>query len=327
MVKVEFDVNKYHKRYFEGENPRELAKELGVHYATLINRFNEYKLPILRSKSISLNHNYFNAIDNHKKAYFLGLLLSDGNVRNNTVSISLQERDKHILESFKEDLNFSGKFYFIKKKEEHHRNQICLSFTSKIIVSELKKLGVVENKANIINAIPNIEHKFLNSFILGYFDGDGTIGIDKRSNAPNFGITGNKDFLINIRKVLDDYIYRESESINQCFIKHKFTLDYKSKRAFFEIYHYLYMDCDIYLHRKKEKFEKILESLNTSNNRNKKIRQYDLNGTFIKEYNSIEEIKEKFKLISVDKIYKCIRGVNKSSMGFKWKTVNYGKQF
>ena len=138
MVKVEFNVKEYHKRYLEGESPKKLAKEIGVHYATLINRFNENKLPILRSKSISLNHYYFKEIDTHRKAYFLGLLLADGNVTNNTVTISLQERDKHILESFKKELNYSGKLYFVKKRKKHHSNQNCFSFTSKILVTHLK---------------------------------------------------------------------------------------------------------------------------------------------------------------------------------------------
>jgi len=325
MKRIEFDVIIYYNRYFKGENPKILAKEIGCHYVTLINRFKESKLELINSKGISLDHNYFTNINTHKKAYFLGLIMSDGCIKNNNVIISLQETDKHILEEFILDLKYNGKLYFVKKRKKSHQNQWRLEFTSKIIVENLKKMGIVERKSNKIEKVPKINKNYYNSFLLGYFDGDGTVGIDNRSNAPVFSIVGNKEFLYSVRDILDDHIYRESNNINQCSIRHKYSLDYKGKRSFFELYEYLYKNCGVFLFRKKKKYVKILKNLNTKNNRNKKILQCDMHGNIIKIFNTPIELKQEFGLNSLDKIHKCIRGINNSSMGYKWKVEEYGK--
>src|SRR5690554_4215565 len=143
MKRIEFDVESYYNRYYKGENPKELANEIGVHYATLINRFNENGYLILRSKSISLKHHYFESIDSHRKAYFLGLLLSDGCISGNRVIIYLQERDKHILETFKKEIEFSGELRFVKKEKLNHSNQFALEFSSKKMVDDLNKLNCI----------------------------------------------------------------------------------------------------------------------------------------------------------------------------------------
>jgi len=57
-------------------------------------------------KRIEYDENYFATIDTEDKAYFLGLLASDGCVINNTtthrfqVTLKLHTKDSHILEDF-----------------------------------------------------------------------------------------------------------------------------------------------------------------------------------------------------------------------------------
>lgn len=325
MKEIIFDVDKYHKRYFEGESAKDLAKEIGCSYATVLNKFNERGLPILNSKSISLNHNYFNKVDTHEKAYFLGLLLADGCVYKNRIVISLQERDKEILNKFSESIKFSGVLGFREKIKETHRNQYYLEFSSKIVVKALKILKCVPNKSNKLKRLPNIESQYIPSLIRGYFDGDGHVTLDKRSSNPVFGVTGNIEFLECIRNELDRSVFRDSDAISKCGDVDKYNLYYKSKRSFYELYHYLYKKAPVYLKRKRSKFEKIISQLDTTNNRNKKIIQMDEDGNILQTFDSMKEVKNHFNLNDVGKIYKCIRGINKTSIGFKWKTASYDK--
>lgn len=58
-----------------------------------------------------------------------------------------------------------------------------------------------------------------------------------------------------------------------------------------------------------------------SNNNNKPILQYDLEGNFIKEWKSITEINNHYNLKS-SIINKCCLGYSKSSINFQWKYKN-----
>lgn len=53
-------------------------------------------------------------------------------------------------------------------------------------------------------------------------------------------------------------------------------------------------------------------------NRRKKVIQYDLNGNFIKIWNSATEVKQELKIHNGD-IGKCCKGKHKTAGGYKWK--------
>ncbi|MEK6878698.1 MAG: hypothetical protein AABY22_03775, partial [Nanoarchaeota archaeon] len=58
---------------------------------------------------------FFNIINTEEKAYFLGLLYSDGFItkNGNQVVISLQENDVDILEKFKKSIKFTGDLQYV----------------------------------------------------------------------------------------------------------------------------------------------------------------------------------------------------------------------
>src|SRR5690606_19828606 len=62
-----------------------------------------------RSQRYTIQEDYFAQIDSHKKAYWLGWLMSDGNVHTankggKIIRISIQRRDEHILDEFRKDI-------------------------------------------------------------------------------------------------------------------------------------------------------------------------------------------------------------------------------
>ena len=87
----------------------------------IINFTREYNLIISVKKvsrdikNIDFNDNYFENIDTEEKAYFLGLIYSDGNVRERNgkyyLNIELKREDKYILEKFASELRCGNKIY------------------------------------------------------------------------------------------------------------------------------------------------------------------------------------------------------------------------
>ncbi|KKN74505.1 hypothetical protein LCGC14_0390220 [marine sediment metagenome] len=104
-------------------------------------------------KSHTINTDFFNNIDSEEKAYFLGLMYADGNVyiksktRNYySISLCLQERDKKIVEIFKNYIAPNHKLYIVNKPYPQ-QNQYKLLFSSKIISEQLIKLGCIPAKS------------------------------------------------------------------------------------------------------------------------------------------------------------------------------------
>ena len=132
-----------------------------------------------RKRKYNLNENYFDTIDTHNKAYILGLLYADGcnypPARN--INISLQEKDKDILDKIKQELNSNIPLYYKKlnDKNPNHQNVYSLTFTNKHMSEQLEKLGLVQHKSLILTFPEWLDESLYSHFIRGYFDGDGCL--------------------------------------------------------------------------------------------------------------------------------------------------------
>ena len=163
----------------------------------------------------TINENIFTEIDTPDKAYWLGVMYSDGYISKaqytNKFGISVAEKDKEWLENFKKFLGYNGEIAHYETTKTAFvpgLPYVRLLIGNNQIVKDLEKWGVVEHKTKKINELPNIS--FLDDFIRGYIDGDGSLA----QRLPHITISGNKKFLENIAKYLDlPYYLYEDKSI------------------------------------------------------------------------------------------------------------------
>jgi len=98
------------ERYLLGESSEKIAKNLGIHSSTVCRKLkiNNIKIrPNDQNKIINKkNNNWLNEIDSENKAYFLGLMITDGNVhsKRNEASLCLSLSRKK-TPSFREGMN------------------------------------------------------------------------------------------------------------------------------------------------------------------------------------------------------------------------------
>ena len=160
-------------RYLNRESVNEIHHTMGI-CCEKINRILD-ELGVVRI-SASQRHNpnidesYFENIDTGDKAYWLGWLLTDGCIEGNSISISLQERDKYILDIFSKDIGVENKV------KPFNKSYYRLYFCSKKMVSDLAKYGIVKNKTFSV-VLPDIEDKYIADFLRGCFDGDGGFSV------------------------------------------------------------------------------------------------------------------------------------------------------
>jgi hypothetical protein len=133
---------------------------------------------------------YFDKCDSDQKAYWIGFLLADGNVKNNTLRLRLAVEAEETLQRFKRDLKTEAP---VRKSND---GTFSIDITSATICAGVARYGIVPRKTFGVGwpaAIPK-EHEV--AFLLGLFDGDGTITHNKTRYrtkvyvTPAFAICG-----------------------------------------------------------------------------------------------------------------------------------------
>ena len=252
-----------------GNSITEISDELKMDIDTIRNIANEYNLIISVKKvsrdikNIDFNDNYFENIDTEEKAYFLGLIYSDGNVRDRNgkyyLNIELKREDKYILEKFASELKCGNKIYDrdrITNFGESHMSSFT-SCNSKKIFDDLARFNIVPDKSHTTTSFINIEELIPNSlikhFLRGLIDGDGTISKRYTTRQNVIAIYQNEinfcyEFDRLLKKSMNDYDLYENIIVNKN--TGVYNLRYRRIDDIKKICDFLYNGSSIYLKRK-----------------------------------------------------------------------------
>ena len=209
------------------------------------------------------NHSYFENIDSEDKAYFLGFIYADGSIvtnGRNRLIINIHTKDQHILEDL--IVCIDGKMNIWNQKG---RNICQISISGKKIVEDLIKHGLHQNKTFTIK-YPNIPVELERHFLRGYFDGDGCIRIKKdKRDGKEIGdmrfVGGSIDMLNSINERMNFLFGTKKNSLYGPKDKEYKFLGWAKMTDIENIYHGFYDDSNFYLKRKKETFDKVMNTI------------------------------------------------------------------
>lgn len=169
----------------QGKRPREIADVLHIKYPTISG--------YLREKGYKFNPNpgnihYFEKIDTYAKAYILGFIAADGALvpakkgPTITLTITIKYEDKALLEFVKAEIGNEHPLLEIARPNSYDTTKmihhIRLAFSTPQIVHDIMKYGITPRKSLTLgNIIGNIPYEFRDAFIIGYFDGNGSVSI------------------------------------------------------------------------------------------------------------------------------------------------------
>lgn len=256
----EEDVNNMCKLYDDGNTLKVISELYEVNESEISFLFNKIEKK-RRDNSHSkrkyiINENYFDVVDTQEKAYILGILYADGNntTKTHKIIISLQERDKHILEDILREMDSNIELKFCNKKCEGYQNQYRLVICNKHMSDTLNNLGMVDNKSLILKFPEWLDESLYPHFIRGYFDGDGWISTQKGNYGTS--IVGTNSFCQKVKQILDSLdimskiynTYNKSTSIRELKIGKK-----QDSKIFLD---YIYKNATIYLNRKYDVYKK-----------------------------------------------------------------------
>ena len=215
----------------------------------------------------NMKEHFFQEINEEAKAYFLGLLISDGNVfkdntgRRASISITLDLKDEYMLEKFKEVLQANTSV--------GHDGRGCgqIAVRSNIMAEDLAKYGVVPRKS-YNTYLPLISKEMMPHLIRGIFDGDGSI-----MAKPNPSNDGHNRFLHSIsfcgtHQLMEDISNYILENLG---VKTA-VYDYKDRNLselkiqnidnIAKFGYWIYRNSTIFLNRKKDIFNDFLKHYN-----------------------------------------------------------------
>lgn len=194
----EFNFEEAKRMYLEeGRSTGEIAKIYGYKtHKSITDKLKAGGVEIRTGQNLhttmkNYSDDIFEKIDSEWKAYFLGLLLTDGWITGDKI-VGYSSVDKDVVEYLSELTGKSVQFVDRRNKEFVNStgykcktsNEYRLVFSSKKMVEDLKRLSVVNNKTHTLQG-PNLNYdelQYLPQILRGIIDGDGTLGFP--SNKP-----------------------------------------------------------------------------------------------------------------------------------------------
>lgn len=184
------EIDKAKGLYLKGCSLNEIGKILNYHPVTIkkylinngikIRSRSEQNILSNGKRKKSVNDNYFKKIGNNQ-AWLMGFIASDGTIRKNcnSIKIGLSNIDREILEKIKIELEIERPILDYITSNGFAISE--LNWTSKSHKDFLSKYGIINNKTYFPMYVPkNFNREQTLSFILGYYDGDGTISVNHK---------------------------------------------------------------------------------------------------------------------------------------------------
>lgn len=258
------ETNEIIQLYQSGMSTVKIGKQFNVGHKKIASVLEENGIPRtgVSRRKYKINENYFDKIDSPNKAYILGFLFADGHneIKKATVSISLQEEDKEILELMRQEIGSEKPLEYLDYSNKndfdyHYKNQYRLMFFNKHICDTLNDIGMLSNKSLSLT-FPDIHASLYQHFIRGYFDGDGSVCFSKNGNCI-VTITSTESFCNSVKEILFEqlgiYTGIYNASNNNGITK---VASISGKNQVQKFGEYIYKDADMFLSRKYNKFLK-----------------------------------------------------------------------
>lgn len=119
-----------------------------------------------------VNFNPFQDLDNQEVQYWLGWLITDGNVFKNRISLNSTGKDLDVLKKYCKFLKIDeSNIQIIKLKNPNHDDKCVVRFTNIEVADFLFKIGITPKKSFTVNPII----KFTSDLVRGLYEGDGHI--------------------------------------------------------------------------------------------------------------------------------------------------------
>jgi hypothetical protein len=246
------------RRYVEdGVSAAELARQYNYSTAKSITDkvkrfYPEYDFKTTRNRKKIYYGLSFELIDNPVKAYFIGLLMTDGYVQSNRNQIGLDLIDEDCIAFISDYFSFEYKKYERPGFEPKYR----IVFDGKEYVEQLSRFGIKPKKSLTLEppVLKDSERKYLPYIVRGIIDGDGSVFESGTSGRLNVSIcSGSKFFIEWIKRILEEDFFMEDVGKIKETPKKLYSISFSNRRSIQILYALCYFQ-PMGMQRKRNKF-------------------------------------------------------------------------
>lgn len=204
---------------------------------------------------------FFDNINTEEKAYWLGFIYADGYIgKNNEVGIELKSIDYSHLVKFKKAIQAEKEVKIYKKQSTFGPQENCrFTIGSKHMSSILLNYFGSINKT-LKGTFPKIDKSLEHHLVRGFFDGDGCLtGFkdDEHLFRPQLNFIGTKETLQYLEEI-SNFSWNWSKRIKTDI--NNYQINCGRVNDCLNFLSYMYKDAHIYLDRKYEKYQILLEN-------------------------------------------------------------------
>lgn len=215
--------------------------------------------PKKKSQQVHWDNHYFDFINSEERAYFLGLLFTDGWItkRDETrydIGICLEDTDTYMINNFKKalrsDRSIVRKQFTKKDGTIGHYSQLVL--TDNHLAFTLMKYGLTERKSKTMSVNLNeIPKKHINHFMRGMIDGNGSVTIGSNNNLI-IKMIGTKDIIdfFNYYLWSNDFAPFKTPKLHKRISFPFFEISYADIKDVSKLYNFFMNDGSVFLERK-----------------------------------------------------------------------------
>ena len=163
-----------------------------------------------------MDHNFMadaarNGLWQQESAWFYGWMLSDGNASKNMVRLSVQRRDRDVVEKIQTLLKSDHKISDYDATSGYNLGakfpQTRIQLTSSVLVADLAVLGIVPRKTQQARFYPDLllpynKHVLCHA-IRGLFEGDGTLFWCRTNKCWIWGLYGNESVIRTSQEIIE----------------------------------------------------------------------------------------------------------------------------
>ncbi len=269
------EINEIHNFYLSRPMTLDtVSKKFGLSKPTISKILSDVpKYSKAKINNPQMDEHFFKIIDTEEKAYFLGLLITDGNIfkeneistsnRQASISITLDLKDEYMLNNFKQAVK--------SNTSVSHDGRGCgqIAIRSNIMAQELEQYGITPRKTFTTYLPLNIPNNLMRHVIRGILDGDGSIQAKQNPNNTKFlhsiSFCGTHKLMEDISFYIDKELKLNFKP-NVYDYKDRSLSDLKiqNKEDMYKFGEWIYKDAKIYLVRKKEIYDNFKNHYNLS---------------------------------------------------------------
>lgn len=228
----------------------------------ILNEFNVKRWKKARLHNPSLREDFFSNIDSEAKAYFLGLILTDGNVfhekngnRQSSISITLNAEDSYLLDEFKTAVNAETSM------SSDGRGCNYVAVRSDIMARDLYRYGVVPRKSCKEINLPSVSDSMMPHLVRGILDGDGSVLHSKNWEWQSIVFCGSHTLMQDISNLYSHMGANTKPKVYDYKDKPLSQISFGSRHDVIAVGEWTYRDATIFMKRKRDKFIEIYNFL------------------------------------------------------------------